>query len=144
MKYLIVVLFSFFMNNECGQKDQGGTILKSVTYQAATRGSKYECTVAKDGIRVISSGIKANSSQDNISEKDWGDIKKMIKKLDLSKIVDLEAPSSKSHTDRALIGSLQVVVGDVVYESSTFDDGNPPEELKPLIDKISALAETVE
>ena len=144
MKYLIVILFSLFMNNECNQKNQDDTKLESIKYQATTRGYNYECLIDKDSIKVVSSGIKDGSSLGTIQEKDWEAFKTMIKELDLSKISNLEAPSAKSHTDRAAVGSLQIVVGGEVYESATFDDGNPPDELQPLLDKMVALAETVE
>ncbi len=144
MKYLVVVLLSIFINKGCSQENQDDVMLKSITYQAVTRGSDYKCTVDKQKVGVSTSGLETSSSSKDISKNDWGVIKAMVEKLEVSTIDKLEAPSANSSVDRTAIGSLSIRIGETIYESASFDDSNPPKELKPLINKILSLAETVE
>lgn len=74
-----------------------------------------------------------------LSKKQWSEIESLASKIDPKSIDKLSAPSSENATDRALSASITINKNDVIYESSTFDHGNPPDELKPLISKLFEL-----
>ena len=64
----------------------------------------------------------------------------MVLEIDLDAMRKLVPPSTESHTDRAMIGSLSINKNGKYYKSSTFDHGNPPKEIKELIDALFELA----
>ncbi|MBL4568525.1 MAG: hypothetical protein JKY69_02310, partial [Flavobacteriaceae bacterium] len=46
------------------------------------------------------------------------------------------APTDDRIRDAALHATLTIILGDKTYSSQTFDHGNPPKELKSLIDAL--------
>ena len=60
--------------------------------------------------------------------------------IDIKNIPNLKPPSTKSHYDGALAGSLKIELasktGSVETMSPTFDHGNPPKEISELVNKL--------
>ncbi|MBL4569197.1 MAG: hypothetical protein JKY69_06005, partial [Flavobacteriaceae bacterium] len=46
------------------------------------------------------------------------------------------APTDDRIRDAVLHATLKITIGDKTYSSQTFDHGNPPKELKPLIAEL--------
>ncbi|MCK5443702.1 MAG: hypothetical protein KAJ23_17590 [Maribacter sp.] len=144
MKYLTMAFLVLSMNSYCSGQNQDRTTQFSVTYKAATRGANFEYRITNERIAVNSKGLDQKNGERAITTQERNEIIALINKINLSTIGTLIPPSNNSATDRALIASLKVSKDGKMYESSSFDEGNPPKEIKPLIDKIVALAETVE
>lgn len=66
-------------------------------------------------------------------ENRWNNLNSAMKGVDLLKVSSLEAPSNKRATDAAPFGKFVFVGKDSTITSSDFDDGNPHEMLKPLM-----------
>ena len=144
MKNLLIFLLVLATSQECSQLEQDKKVIRSVTYNAMTRGSSFKCIINDKKITVISKGSDLKNGEREISRQQWEDLGKVINRIQLENIGKLNAPSKESSIDAALIASVVITIDDKVFESSTFDHGNPPKELKPLTNKILALAETVE
>ncbi|NHF60331.1 hypothetical protein FK220_013335 [Flavobacteriaceae bacterium TP-CH-4] len=144
MKYVLLYILSFSSLLGSAQQTTEEEESLSIIYEAMTRGSSFHCAVTKGRISVKSSGKTITMETRAIAKKDWQEVEQQLKTVLLEHIGNLEAPSAESQTDRARIATLKVKRGDKIFESAPFDEGNPPKELKPLIDKILALAETVE
>lgn len=107
-------------------------------YQAYTRGSSVKIIV--DSKKLTFTNFEGEKTY-SLSDKNWKEIQNIVKKIDLNSIKSIKAPSTKSHTDAALIASIKITKSEKVYESSIFDHGNPPKVLKELVDKLFELAE---
>jgi len=135
MKLIINSLLLLLIFNSCTAQKNNTLILN---YEAHTRGNSVIIKV--DSKKLTFTNFEGEKTL-VISDKNWKEIQNILKNIDLNSIKDLKAPSTKSHTDAALIASLKITEADKVYESSTFDHGNPPNELKELVDKLFELAQ---
>ena len=140
-----MIFFAVFIaNSTCSSKYQKQDMVFKVVYKAHTRGSNLEYTIDNRSIKAITNGYDGKNGEANLLADDKKKIQALIDTLALENINSLTPPSQNSALDRALIAQIQVTINGKRYESMNFDHGNPPVELKPLIDKILALIETVE
>jgi len=138
MKYLFFLLA---FSQSCDQYPTGNTKISSLTYSANTRGSSYQCTIDSMSIKV-QSNEKSNERQ--ITSEDWFAIVAKAKTISLTNLENFKATTDKSSTDRARIAMIKIQANDKIYESTSFDEGNPPNELKELINLMLTMAKTIE
>lgn len=81
------------------------------------------------------------SGLQKLSKSDWNSLLDLLSKVDAEKIKDLKAPSEKRFYDGAMIAGLKVIYKDKTYESASFDHGNPPAEIKDLVNKIIEVSD---
>lgn len=113
----------------------------SFEYEALTRGSYKKVVVTKDSIITIKDREMKDVVSKAISKGDWDKLAAASEKVNLDGLHELKAPSNKNHADAALAANLKVIKGDKTYNSSTFDHGNPPAEIAPLVNKIIAMSD---
>ena len=135
MQSIYILLFSSFMLVNCSAQTKDSI---SIEYKAVTRGSQISLLANSEGI-IYKSYDK--NLELKISEHQWDEITVLVLNIDLDKIKNLIPPSTESHLDRAMIGSLLINKNGKIYESSTFDHGNPPSEIKKLIDILFELVD---
>lgn len=130
MKLASILIFSLLSLSNCDSQS-----LKNLTlnYNAATRGSSV--TLNANSLEIIY--ITNNTKKEvKLPEHQWNKIKKLVSKIDLHTIQNLKAPSEGRYTDRALATSISIKIGEETYRSVDFDHGNPPIELKKLINGL--------
>lgn len=110
----------------------------SIEYKAVTRGSQISLIANSE--ELIYTSYDKNLEL-KISEHQWNEITALVLDIDLEAMKKLVPPSTESHTDRAMIGSLSIGKNGKYYESSTFDHGNPPKEIKELVDALFELVD---
>jgi len=115
-----------------------------ITYIAATRGSKYECTITKKEIVIIESGVNRSTKSKILTNDQWHELISILHALKIESLQNLKAPSSKFVLDRSRIANVIIKTTKENYESVSFDENNPPKELKLLINKILSIAQTVD
>ncbi|WP_340064361.1 hypothetical protein [Ascidiimonas aurantiaca] len=139
MKMLFCFLFLISMRG-CAQSD-----VKSIVYNASSRGFYYNIELSENeiGVRNIRGAEKALTAP--LKSEQWDQIVALINNLKIDSWETIEAPSQKSHVDAAAIATFMLKdgKGEIIGETR-FDHGNPPEVLKPLVNTILLLAETVE
>lgn len=111
-------------------------------YKAITRGSQYNVVISKAGIWA--STVRGNKPEaKKIESVQWDELVKLyndnVTKKGV-KLEELEAPSKKHQFDGAMAANLTVRSGEQATTSITFDHGNPPAQIKPVVDKIVQLA----
>lgn len=144
LKALFILFWATLANTGCyAQKQKPGTDYQ-IIYKAQTRGSNLEYTVDTTHIMAISKGIEGKNSKTVLKTVDKEALIALLSSIELNRINKLIPLSQEYISDRALMANVVIIINGKAYESSTFDHGNPPNELKPLIDKILALIETVE
>jgi len=111
-------------------------------YRAYTRGTVINIAISDWGI-----GASKGSPNDllpetfkAIGEKDKNVLLEETAKVNLAGLETLEAPSKKHQFDGALAANLKITVDGKEYQTVTFDHGNPPTEIKALVEKIIALS----
>jgi heat shock protein HslJ len=141
----IVLLFTalLFVNNCVKNKVQSELVIQ-FKYEAITRGSSLTYVVNDEEIITSTKGSINNENSKEVSNKDWGTLVEYIKLVDLTAIENLVPPSDDSKSDKVRIATLTVTTANHSYKSEPFDEGNPPKELAPIIDKIIAIAKTVD
>tara|TARA_R110000868_G_scaffold376014_1_gene640733 strand:- start:35 stop:430 length:396 start_codon:yes stop_codon:yes gene_type:complete len=129
----------------CGanKKEQKSSLL-SVTYNAESRGVYLNIELKNAIITIVKDRNGENVETKQLDIEDWKKICLMVEKANARKIKSYKSPSENRFSDKASIANLKMEYKDTTYESNIFDHGNPPRQLKELIEKILALSETAQ
>lgn len=139
---LSVVLFVLGSCNS--QKNAIGTSIEmkdiEIQYEANTRGF-YQKLVLKN--TTISSTKDRKSIENTIVQKvsqvDWNVIMQEINKVDFENLPNLKAPTEKRFYDGAAIANLKIIYKGKTYQTSDFDHGFPPMEIKRVVEIVNLL-----
>lgn len=112
-----------------------------VKYQALSRNSFDFILISKSNILISKDKNLQDVEKYPISAEDWEAINKLIEAVDTETIKNLEPPSKKHQFDGAPHTTLAIIQGDVEYMTPTFDQGNPPEEILALVNKVLSIKE---
>jgi hypothetical protein len=145
MKILSLLFLTLFLGKGCEAQKNEDLETTVVEYVANTRGF-YKKVVVKNKAITVSKDRRGddNPTPVKIADADWQKIIEAFQKIDLEELPNLKAPSEKRFYDGAAIANLKITFKDKVYESAPFDHGNPPSEIKKLVDKINALVKEKE
>lgn len=112
-----------------------------VTYQISTRGTFEYINISESTVSYSTDrGLKSVRNFSN-NKKDWTTINTLIEAIDIDTFRALEAPSNNRATDAAAEATLTIKMGDVLHITPAFDHGNPPKEIKALVNKVLSLKE---
>ncbi|MFD1616135.1 META domain-containing protein [Gelatiniphilus marinus] len=115
----------------------------SFEYSALSRGTYKLIKINQKKVSVINKQNgkpKANACNKN----DWQKLIKAFKTFDVKNISNLKAPSKNRFFDGAAIANLKIAYNGVVYESQSFDHGNPPKEIAALVKEILSISKNIE
>ncbi|MFD2567003.1 hypothetical protein [Pseudotenacibaculum haliotis] len=111
---------------------------KKIEYNAYTRGSSEYISLDRSVIKYVQNN--QDTIRKPIRNKHNKHLYELLKNINLETLSGLKVPSKKHQYDGAMAATLSVYsFGDYKNTSPTFDDNNPPEELKELIDYIKGL-----
>ena len=131
-------IFNFFLFlllfNGCYSQQKMDTI--TINYEAVTRGSSIILVATSSLITYKDFEIDREIKP---SSKEWETLIQLLNDINLSNIKNLTSPSSNSAVDAALQATLSIAKNSTTYTSQTFDHGNPPKELKPVLEKIFSI-----
>ena len=141
MKILTTFILMLFMAKGCTNseiKKESENI--SFEYEANTRGAYLKRLVKQDTAIAIKTrgGLPV---QNTLAKNDWNSLLTLLSKVDVTKIPELKAPSDKRAYDGAMMAELKVIYKDKTYQTPTFDHGNPPAEIKDLVNKILEVSD---
>ncbi len=139
MIYMILILFAA---SNC--KGQNQNTINVINYETFTRGSSTNYNITSDRVEVISTGLQKREDSISISNNEWEALLKHLQNLKISELNKLEAPSDSRASDAAPHAILSIRKNDTIYKTSSFDHGNAPSAIKPLVQAILRLAENVE
>ena len=115
----------------------GNTVIE---YSASSRGFYQKITVKNETLTVSRNRNGEDKSIiSKINPSNWKSLVLLFQELKLEDLKELKAPSEKRFYDGAAIASLKISIKDKNYETSSFDHGFPPKEIKQLVDKINSL-----
>lgn len=101
-------------------------------------------TVTPDLLQVTSTGVSRSERSLKLSKEQWSSVISNLKALKVSEINQLKAPSEGRASDASFHAILSVRKNDTLYKTNSFDHGNAPKDIKPLVEAILRLAENVE
>ena len=135
------MFLSLFLGKGCSDHQQQDIDTAVIEYVANSRGFYQKITVEKQTVTVSSdrSG-KEKTVPTKISDDDWNDLVNCFKKVELDSLPKLKAPTEKRFYDGAAIANLKITHKDTVYETSSFDHGFPPKEIKKFVNRITSFA----
>lgn len=141
MKLLSLLFLTIILGKGCDNataQDMQNTVIE---YTANTRGFYQNITI-KDQLVSVSKDRNNNDKaiSTKISDADWTALINDFKELKLETLKDLKAPTEKRFYDGAAIANLKITYKDKSYETTSFDHGFPPKEIKKLVDKINTFA----
>jgi hypothetical protein len=140
MKLLSLFFLTIFLGKGCDAQKQQDLQTTVIEYVANTRGFYKKITVQNQMV-LVSKDRKGNDKpvQIKISDSDWKKLIADFQEINLDEVPNLKAPSEKRFYDGAAIANLKIIHKDKTYESTNFDHGNPPAEIKKLVVLINEL-----
>ena len=145
MRIVSLLSVLLFVLGSCNSQKNGvGTSFEmkdiEIQYEANTRGF-YNKLVLKNA--TISSTNdrdgKENPIVQNVSEVDWNALIQELNKVDLENLPNLKAPTEKRFYDGAAIANLKITYKGKIYQSSDFDHGFPPMQIKRVVEIVNLL-----
>lgn len=141
MKILSLLFLTIFLGKGCEGAKAQEIDAAVIEYVANTRGFYQKIVVEKQMVTIS----KDRSGQDKpvpakISDADWKDLIKLFQDVNLDEIATLKSPTEKRFYDGAAIANLKITYKGKTYESSSFDHGFPPAEIKKIVNKINSFA----
>ena len=130
MKFIPVLIL--MITTSCAVQ-KGDSNIKEVVFNAHTRGNSETITLVNNNVFYKT---QKDSKTFFINKAQREELETLVSKIDLKGIADLKAPSGKRLFDGAMHAAVTLKVADKTYVSASFDDDNPPAELKPLVDLL--------
>jgi len=139
--FLAFIILLFSAKDCSNPKNQN---INSISYETFTRGSSKVYKVSNGILKITSMGVNESESSKQVSSEEWKMLVQKLEEVEVSKINQLKAPADKRASDAALHAILSVRKNDTIYKTNSFDHGNAPKEINPLVEAILRLAENVE
>ena len=146
MKRAILLATLLFVGTSCSSKKvaevstNGNYETLVIQYEANTRGF-YQKLIVQN--HTISSTNDRNGEKNpivqRISDADWNALIFEFNKVDLEGLPNLKAPTEKRFYDGAAIAGLKIIFKDKKFETTDFDHGFPPIEIKKIVEIVTLL-----
>ena len=134
-----MIILSFFLSRSCDKQLNEEMKKSTIEYQALSRGYFLNITIQDEKLSIIDK--RDGKSRDyKLTKRDWKELADLYKFVKVEKIPTYKAPTEKRFYDGAAIANLKVIYKDKTYETSAFDHGYPPAEIKKIVDKINSFA----
>ncbi len=120
--------------------------LPTLEYEASTRGFRKKITI-KNGLvlLIVESQLPSKPSieptERMLSTQELTDLVSLYSKVNVNQLSELKPPSTAHTYDGALLAKLTITLDNKIYRTQTFDDGNPPAEIKGLVSKMLEIAQ---
>ncbi|MDI5896448.1 hypothetical protein [Flavobacterium yafengii] len=140
MKVLSLLFLTIFLGKGCNSAQAQEISNAVIEYEANTRGFYQKITV-KNQMVTVSKDRDGNDkpTPTKISDADWKELVDCFEIMELDSLSKLKAPSEKRFHDGAAIANLKITFKDKTYETTSFDHGFPPKEIKKFVNKINSF-----
>ena len=141
MKILSILFLVIFMGNGCNSAKAQNMETAVIEYTANTKGFYQKITVKNQMLMVSKDRDgKDKPVPKKLSDADWKEIVDCFRTIELDSMSKLKAPTEKRFYDGAAIAILKITLEEKEYETSSFDHGFPPKEIKKFVNTITSLA----
>lgn len=148
MRILLCILLILISTKDCKQNSayqaySSETISEdlNISYQAFSRG--YFKSMSFENSQLLFSNDINREKIDTLSirQNEWNELIEIIKHIDLKSIENLKAPTDKRLYDGAPHCTLSITMKNKDYTTPSFDEGFPPKEIEPLVNKMLSIYE---
>ncbi|MCT2561399.1 hypothetical protein [Chryseobacterium herbae] len=108
--------------------------IEKVELAENTRGINRHTTFTPNSKILVDNGVTTTYPT---TSSEWSNIAREAELIDLSKIADLESPTTERYSDQALSVVITITSNGKIYISGTFDDGRPPKQLEALYKQMT-------
>ena len=140
MKKLVIIFLVLIVGQSMVSQEKINEF--AFEYEAVTRGFYQKIKVNKETLVFSEDRTVKKSSTVKLNNKQWNKILELVDEIKLKNLSSLKAPSEKRKFDGAAHSKLKVLYKDDLYQSSSFDHGNPPREIKGLVEYIIELSQS--
>ena len=140
MKILSILFLTIFLGNGCDSAKAQDMENAIIEYTANTRGFYQKITLKNQMVTVSKDRDgKDKAVPIKITDADWKELLACFKTIELDSLSKLKAPTEKRFHDGAAIANLKITFKDKTYETTGFDHGFPPKEIKKFVAKINSF-----
>ena len=111
----------------------------TIEYRTISRGLYQKVTLDQTFIGYVRKSNVSTTDTLKMDGERWKRIVSLTKNIKLKELPYLKAPSEMRKHDGAAHAKLKIIVLGKVYESSSFDHGNPPETIRKLVGLITNI-----
>ena len=147
MKFLLSIFCFISLNTQCATKkindyDKITTKKEAVfIYKYYTRGFYKEHQISEEKIKTYLDYQKKEFTQKAVTPIDWLKCLELLTEIDLAGFEKLEPPSGLRHSDKVQHAELTIKINNTTFKSRSFDHGNPPKDIKRLVNHLLYLSE---
>ncbi|MFL1894495.1 DUF4377 domain-containing protein [Aquimarina sp. 2-A2] len=116
----------------------------TIEYEATSRGFYLAAIITQETITTSHDRNRKETDSKPCSKQAWEKVQSLLNTIKIKEIHTLEAPTGKRLFDGAAHAQLKISTEDSIYTSTSFDHGEPPKQIEPLVKHILSLAESVE
>lgn len=143
MKIISLLFLTLILGKNCQSQNSMDLNTAKVEYTANSRGL-YNNTVVENKTVSVTKTRDGKPVSSSLTDAQWNNLIKEFQKVNLEEIQNLKAPTQKRFHDGAAMANLKITYKGKTYESQTFDNGNPPEKIKNLVNTILSFSKKVE
>ncbi|HEY0743829.1 MAG TPA: hypothetical protein VGD40_20330 [Chryseosolibacter sp.] len=118
--------------------------IKEIEFSKIARGYEEHVRVNPDSVHVLIHDVRGEKPATNFSRKlekeEWVKLMDIAKSIKVSEIESLPSPTMKRASDAAMHGTLTLTTGKDKSYSHGFDDENPHDSLKPLLQAVREIS----
>ncbi|MDB9755071.1 hypothetical protein OAE03_00505 [Winogradskyella sp.] len=114
---------------------------KSITYTTRSRLTFWYIDISEAYITYSTDPYLKETKTVVCNKDDWQAIKRLLREIDTKLLATLKAPTEKRLYDGAAHTTFSVREGDIVFVTPTFDEGEPPAQIKKLVNKVLSIKE---
>lgn len=132
--FLVLLLHAFIIEG------QDTSDVANVRFKTFTRGASKTITINRDSISISSSGRAGEQPvRCKIKKEDWNLLTKQLNEVNVNDIPSLSSPTNKRAVDGAWHSEIVVGTTGKKAFSHSFDNEEPNEKLKSLMQVIAVL-----
>lgn len=135
---MILFLALAFQFSQCASQSE----IRRIEYQSAARTFREQIIITSDSVVRIEEDFRKGGSpvsqKRKISSAEWKRIVNALRGVDPASISTLKSPTDKRTYDAASHGSI-IITTDTSSYTHGFDDTDPNQQLRPLMDIILRL-----
>lgn len=131
----IILFFALFLSFCASVEAQK---VKKIQMQSNSRGYQEKILITRNKVHLVRISPQGKiDTTFSLSQKDWAQLNKLVKGINLNNISVVKSPTDYHKSDRARATTLTFdTMNNQSYTSTTFDDYNAPKDLQPVVDKI--------
>jgi hypothetical protein len=140
----LLSVLAFVLGSCNSQKKAIGTNIEmkdiEIQYEANTRGFYNKLVLKNETISSTNDRDgKENPIVQKVTDADWSALIQELNKVDLENLPNLKAPTEKRFYDGAAIANLKIIYKGNTYQTSDFDHGFPPMQIKRVVEMVNLL-----